>query len=69
VPAAEECDVSQIETDAFRKQLEEERARLLHATGRLHAETAESMEDTLGELATRGVDNHPRRRRQRDLRP
>jgi RNA polymerase-binding protein DksA len=50
--------VSTIETDEFRRLLEEERTRLLHATGRLHAETAESMEDTLGELATRGVDNH-----------
>jgi RNA polymerase-binding transcription factor DksA len=50
--------MSTIDTDEFRKLLEEERGRLLHAAGRLHAENVESMEDTLGELATRGVDNH-----------
>jgi uncharacterized protein (TIGR00251 family) len=50
--------VSPIDTAEFRELLEEERGRLLHATGRLHAENVESMEDSLGDLTTRGVDNH-----------
>lgn len=47
-----------IDTSEFRKLLEEERARLMHASGRLEAETGETMEDATGELGSRGVDNH-----------
>lgn len=47
--------MSPIDTDEFRKLLEDERTRLMHASGRLEAETSESLDD---ELAARGVDNH-----------
>lgn len=44
-----------IDTSEFRKLLEDERARLLHASNRLEAETADDLDD---EVAARGVDNH-----------
>ena len=44
-----------IDTSEFRSLLEDERARLLRASGRLEAETSASQDD---ELAPRGVDNH-----------
>jgi DnaK suppressor protein len=50
--------VTTIDTSEFRKLLEEERDRLQHASGRMEAETGESMEDSTGDLSTRGVDNH-----------
>lgn len=50
--------MSTIDTTEFRKLLEGERARLMHASGRMEAETTESMEDSTGDLSTRGVDNH-----------
>ena len=50
--------MSTIDTSEFKSLLEEERERLLRASGRLEAETTESMEDATGDLATRGVDNH-----------
>ncbi len=50
--------MSTIDTDEFRTLLEQERRRLLHATGRLHAENAGNLEDELGELGGRGTDNH-----------
>jgi len=50
--------VSTIDTDEFRALLEQERRRLLHATGRLHAENSGNLEDELGELGGRGTDNH-----------
>jgi DnaK suppressor protein len=48
----------QLDTDEFRGLLEEERRRLLHATGRFHAEHAGNLEDELGEVGGRGTDNH-----------
>ncbi|HZT17397.1 MAG TPA: TraR/DksA C4-type zinc finger protein [Gaiellaceae bacterium] len=50
--------MSTIDTDEFRALLEQERRRLLHATGRLHAENSGNLEDELGELGGRGTDNH-----------
>lgn len=41
-----------IDTNEFRQLLEEERARLLHASGRLEAETSEDNDEE------GGVDNH-----------
>jgi RNA polymerase-binding protein DksA len=51
--------VSAIDTAEFRRLLEEERARLLHAASRLHAEISESPEDEAGEIGGWGTDNHP----------
>jgi RNA polymerase-binding transcription factor DksA len=45
-------NVSTIDTSEFRKLLEEERGRLLHASGRLEAEASDTGD------ATGGVDNH-----------
>jgi DnaK suppressor protein len=50
--------VSTIDTTEFKELLEQERARLAHAAGRLHAEDSESMDDSVGELGGRGTDNH-----------
>jgi len=50
--------VSAIDTAHFRKRLEEEQARLMHALGFLVAENPGSISDELGELAEGGVDNH-----------
>jgi DnaK suppressor protein len=50
--------MSAIDTSEFKRLLEEERARLLHAAGRLHTENGESLEDELGEVGGRGTDNH-----------
>jgi len=47
--------VSPVDTTEFRKLLEDERARLLHASGRLEEETAENGDDELG---ARGIGNH-----------
>lgn len=44
-----------IDTAEFRKLLEDERTRLMHASGRLEAE---SVADTDDDLASAGVDNH-----------
>ena len=48
----------QLDTEEFRGLLEQERLRLLQATGRLHAENSGNLEDELGEIAGRGTDNH-----------
>lgn len=50
--------MSTIDTTEFRTLLEEERRRLLHATGRLHTENSGNLEDELGEVGGRGTDNH-----------
>jgi RNA polymerase-binding protein DksA len=50
--------VSTIDTAPYRKRLEEERARLLHAVSFLERENPGSMSDELGELAEGGTDNH-----------
>jgi RNA polymerase-binding protein DksA len=50
--------VSTIDTTEFRKRLEEEKARLLHAVGFLEKENPGSISDELGELAEGGTDNH-----------
>jgi RNA polymerase-binding transcription factor DksA len=50
--------MSAIDTTQYRKQLEEEKVRLLHAVGFLEKENPGSISDELGELAEGGVDNH-----------
>jgi DnaK suppressor protein len=50
--------VSAIDTAEYRKRLEEEKARLVHAVGFLERENPGSMSDELGELAEGGTDNH-----------
>jgi RNA polymerase-binding protein DksA len=49
---------SQIDTDAFRKRLEEERARLTSSAEFLERENPGSLEDELGEFGSGGTDNH-----------
>lgn len=50
--------MSTIDTAEFRKRLEEEKVRLLHAVGFLERENPGSISDELGELAEGGTDNH-----------
>ncbi len=50
--------MTDIDTDAFRKLLLEERERLTHAVDHLQGESGGSIEDELGELSAGGVDNH-----------
>jgi RNA polymerase-binding protein DksA len=50
--------VSTIETDEFRKLLEEERARLTSAVAFLHDENPGTIEEELGEIGSGGTDNH-----------
>ena len=47
-----------IDTAEYRKRLEEEKARLLHAVGFLEKENPGSISEELGELAEGGTDNH-----------
>ncbi|HVW88592.1 MAG TPA: TraR/DksA C4-type zinc finger protein [Gaiellaceae bacterium] len=49
---------SQIDTDAFRKRLEEARARLTASADYLERENPGSLEDELGEIGSGGTDNH-----------
>jgi len=50
--------VTTIDTDEFRKRLEDERARLTHVVDFLEKENPGSMSEELGELAEGGTDNH-----------
>jgi len=50
--------VSTVDTTEYRKRLEDEQARLLHAVGFLEKENPGSVSDELGELAEGGTDNH-----------
>jgi RNA polymerase-binding protein DksA len=50
--------VIDIDTAEYRKRLEEEKARLLHAVGFLERENPGSISEELGELAEGGTDNH-----------
>jgi RNA polymerase-binding transcription factor DksA len=50
--------VSTIDTTEYRKRLEDEKVRLLHAVGFLEKENPGSIYDELGELAEGGTDNH-----------
>jgi RNA polymerase-binding protein DksA len=50
--------VSAIDTAVYRKRLDEEKARLLHAVGFLERENPGSISEELGELAEGGTDNH-----------
>ena len=50
--------MSTIDTAEYRKKLEEEKARLLHAVGFLERENPGSISDELGEVAEGGTDNH-----------
>jgi RNA polymerase-binding transcription factor DksA len=49
---------SQIDTDAFRKRLEEARTRLTASADYLERENPGSLEDELGEIGSGGTDNH-----------
>ena len=51
--------MSTIDTTEYRKQLEEEKARLLHAVEFLERENPGSISEELGEVADGGTDNHP----------
>ena len=51
--------MSTIDTTEYRKQLAEEKVRLLHAVGFLERENPGSISDELGEVADGGTDNHP----------
>ena len=50
--------MSTIDTTEFRALLEEERRRIWNAIEYLHEENPGNMEDELGEVGGRGVDNH-----------
>jgi DnaK suppressor protein len=50
--------VSTIDTEHFRKRLEDEKARLEHALGFLDRDNAGSIADELGEVNDSSVDNH-----------
>ena len=50
--------MSTVDTTEYRKRLEDEQARLLHAVGFLEKENPGSISDELGELAEGGTDNH-----------
>ncbi|MCW2965764.1 MAG: transcriptional regulator, TraR/DksA family [Actinomycetia bacterium] len=50
--------MSTIDTAEYRKKLEEEKARLLHAVDFLVRENPGSISDELGEVAEGGTDNH-----------
>jgi RNA polymerase-binding transcription factor DksA len=50
--------VSDIDTSEFRRLLEEERARLVHASGRYQRENSETLEDEVGELGGRSTDDN-----------
>jgi RNA polymerase-binding protein DksA len=50
--------VSTIDTTEYRKQLEDEKARLLHAVDFLVRENPGSISEELGEIAEGGTDNH-----------
>ena len=51
--------MSTIDTTEYRKQLEDEKARLLHAVEFLERENPGSISDEPGEVADGGIDNHP----------
>jgi RNA polymerase-binding transcription factor len=50
--------VSTVDTTEFRGLLEQERERIVRALAHLHEQNTKSMEDELGALTGRGVENH-----------
>ena len=50
--------MSTIDTEHFRKRLEEEKGRLEHSLGFLERDNAGSIADELGEVNDSSVDNH-----------
>lgn len=50
--------MSTVDTTDYRKRLEEERARLVHAVSFLEKENPGNISEELGELAEGGTDNH-----------
>ena len=50
--------MSAIDTDRYKKLLEEEKARLTGAVDFLERDNAGSLEDELGEIGSGGSDNH-----------
>jgi RNA polymerase-binding protein DksA len=51
--------MTSIDTSEFRVLLQEERSRVEASITHFHDNHAGAMEDEVGELAGRGVDNHP----------
>jgi len=47
-----------IDVESFRALLEQERGRIVSQIAHLHEENSRSMEDEVGELTGRGLDNH-----------
>ena len=50
--------MSTIDAESFRPMLEQERERIVSAITHLHEDNSRSMEDEVGELTGRGLDNH-----------
>ena len=50
--------MSTVDTAEFRVLLEQERERIVSAIARLHEENSKSMEDEVGQLTGRGLENH-----------
>ena len=50
--------MSAIDAESFRPLLEQERERIVSQIAHLHETNTTSMEDEVGELTGRGVDNH-----------
>jgi DnaK suppressor protein len=50
--------MSVIDAESFRPLLEQERERIVSQIAHLHEENSRSMEDEVGELTGRGLDNH-----------
>src|SRR5215204_5012489 len=50
--------MSTIDAESYRPMLEQERERIVSAITHLHEDNSRSMEDEVGELTGRGVDNH-----------
>ena len=50
--------MTDIDTDQYRRRLEDERARLTNAVQFLERENPGSLEDELGEVSAGGTDNH-----------
>jgi RNA polymerase-binding protein DksA len=50
--------VSKVDATEFRTLLEQERERIISAIAHLHEQNTTSMEDELGQLTGRGLENH-----------
>ena len=50
--------MSTLDAQEFRTLLDQERERIVSAIAHLHEDNSRSMEDEVGELTGRGIDNH-----------